>query len=143
MDDYGVDRRLARSRMMLKHREDVTFWTQTLSCTEDQLRDAVCRVKSTAVEKVRAALATPTSSPLASDLRPLARFIDLGDEAELLYWTARLSCTSDELIAAVAAVGTTAIAVEVYIRGAKTGAAILPRRGRRSFLGRGFVKPLG
>jgi len=55
--------------------------------------------------------------------------IDLGRDHSA--WMARLKCTSEELSAAVGVVGPQALAVQIFIRGARTGGRTTATRGRR------------
>lgn len=45
------------------------------------------------------------------------RQIEFDDPAEILYWVKYFDTTKDELLAAVSAVGTSASAVGMYLRG--------------------------
>ena len=53
------------------------------------------------------------------------------NDRDLECWTVRLNCTPDELRSAIAAVGTQALAVEIFIRGSRTGGQVTPSRARR------------
>jgi len=59
----------------------------------------------------------------------LREHIDLGRDHSA--WMARLKCTSEELSAAVGVVGPQALAVQIFIRGARTGGRTTATRGRR------------
>jgi hypothetical protein len=48
---------------------------------------------------------------------PDERQIEFDDPAEILYWVKFFDTTKDELLAAVSAVGTSASAVGMYLRG--------------------------
>ncbi len=54
-------------------------------------------------------------SEVAPSTSPEASHINLTDDYDVLYWTARLYCTASQLRAAVAAVGTREADVRMYL----------------------------